>query len=105
MRCRRPGAALTFRLQCAFQAATKRVFIHASEIDSRGEPVKDNMQIMGLQLPNYVPAGDQCATSSSSSWDGGWVQAWQLSGGLRGWHLRDGCSDCVLAVCCRHPQL
>ena len=69
LRCRRPGAALTFRLQCAFQAPTKRVFIHASEIDSQGEPVKDNIQIMGLQLPNYVPAGDQCA--NSSGWDGG----------------------------------
>lgn len=45
------------------------MFIHASEIDSRGEPVKDNIQIMGLQLPNYVPVGDQCATSSS--WEGG----------------------------------
>lgn len=69
VRCRRPGAALTFRLQCAFQAATKRVFIHASEMDSRGEPVKDNIQIMGLQLPNYVPAGDQC--TNSSAWEGG----------------------------------
>ena len=26
------------------------------------------LQIMGLQLPNYVPAGDACA--SSSSWEG-----------------------------------
>eukprot|EP00887_Chlorella_sp_A99_P004671 scaffold4.g4671.t1 len=62
-----PGAALRFRLHCSLQAQTRRMFIHASEIDSQDMPLKDNIQVMGLQLDNYVPDPARLRTRS---WEG-----------------------------------
>jgi hypothetical protein len=59
---------------CALQAHTRRMFIHASEVDDEGQPHADNIRIMGLQLDNYVPAGDNCA--QSSSWYGELCWGW-----------------------------
>ena len=42
----RLGAARRFRLQLALQAATRRMFIHACELDGKGEPLQDNIQVM-----------------------------------------------------------
>lgn len=66
----RPGADNKFRLACSLQSTTRRMFIHAAEVDqgSEGEPLQDNICVMGLQLDNYVPAGDRC--SKSTSWEG-----------------------------------
>ncbi|KAI7842411.1 hypothetical protein COHA_004050 [Chlorella ohadii] len=66
----RPGALRQFKLQCALQAATRRMFVHACEVDGSGEPLQDNIQIMGLQLDNYVPAGDDLHRRHGGSWEG-----------------------------------
>ncbi|PSC76440.1 thrombospondin type-1 domain-containing 4-like [Micractinium conductrix] len=68
----RPGAARHFRLQCGLQPATRRMFIHASEVAPGGDPVQDNIQVMGVQLDNYVklPRGDGAAAQPPSSWEG-----------------------------------
>lgn len=50
----RENAARRFRLHCSLQAATDRLFVHACELADNGEPVSDNIQVMGLQLGNYV---------------------------------------------------
>ena len=44
----RPGALRQFKLQCALQAATRRMFVHACEVDGSGEPLQDNIQV-GVQ--------------------------------------------------------
>lgn len=41
----RAGALRQFRLQCALQAATRRMFVHACEVDAAGEPLQDNIQV------------------------------------------------------------
>ncbi|PRW58833.1 hydrolase [Chlorella sorokiniana] len=66
----RPGAVRQFRLQCALQAATRRMFVHACEVDGAGEPLQDNIQIMGVQLDNYVAAGDEVHRRTGGSWEG-----------------------------------
>lgn len=62
----RPGAFNTFRLHCSLQAATGRMFVHASETGPEGEPLRDNIQVLGLQLTNYAD-GDRC---KSDTWEG-----------------------------------
>lgn len=65
----RPSAAKKFRLACSLHPTTRRMFIHASEVEAgSGLPEAGNMCVMGLQQDNYVPAGD--AVASSSSWQG-----------------------------------
>lgn len=65
----RPGAAATFQLQCSLHPSNRRMFVHACELDSNGEPRPDNIQILGVQLPRYVPA-DDADVSQAASWDG-----------------------------------
>lgn len=45
----RPGSPSRFRLQVALQAATRRVFVHACELDSKGEPLPSNIQASACQ--------------------------------------------------------
>jgi hypothetical protein len=64
-----PPAAKKFRLACSLHPTTNRMFIHAAEVEAgSGEPEAGNMCVMGLQLDNYVPAGDGVARSTS--WQG-----------------------------------
>lgn len=69
----RSGAAYNFRLHCALQSATRRVFIHASELTTGGDPIPDNIQIMGLQLDNYVPDVSKC---KGATWEGESLADW-----------------------------
>lgn len=62
----RPGSGSTFLLRCSLQDATGKMFIHASELDTEYAPKKDNIQLLGLLLPNYIDV-EQC---SGMSWEG-----------------------------------
>ena len=62
----RPGASRTFLLRCSLQDATKKMFIHASELDLEHMPKHDNIQVLGLLMLNYVDP-EKC---DSISWDG-----------------------------------
>ena len=62
---RRPGALSPFRLHCSLQAATGRMFIHASETGPDGTPLRDNIQVLGLQLTNYTSAEQ----SGAEAWE------------------------------------
>jgi hypothetical protein len=62
----RKGALNRFRLHCSLQAATDRLFVHASELTLDGEPMADNIQVMGLQMGNYVDL-EAC---KESTWEG-----------------------------------
>jgi hypothetical protein len=64
----RPDALRTFRLHCSLQPATGRMFVHASETMGRGgEPLRSNIQVLGLQLQNYTD-GRKC---EQESWEDG----------------------------------
>lgn len=60
------GGAL-FRLSCSLQASTNRMFIHAAEINTNGELVESNIQVLGLQLENYVVPS---RLSETNTWEG-----------------------------------
>lgn len=62
----RAGSPSVFRLHCALQAATGRLFVHASELEENGVPKPSNIQVLGLQLLNYVNTDRE----DSSSWEG-----------------------------------
>jgi hypothetical protein len=62
----RAGSPSVFRLHCALQAATGRLFVHASELDENGVPKPSNIQVLGLQLLNYVDTDRE----DKSSWEG-----------------------------------
>lgn len=54
-----------FRLHCALQVVTGRMFVHASELDDSGMPMPTNIQVLGLQLSNYAPQG----AKDSDTWE------------------------------------
>lgn len=66
----RPGAAQNFRLQCGMQPQTRRLFVHASEVAPGGEPMPDNIQVMGIQVGNYVKLQQADSTADGSGWQG-----------------------------------
>lgn len=67
----RESSPSRFRLHCAVQASTGRLFVHASESDlSVDGPVTmkaSNIQVLGLQLENYV--FDLAGVDTPSSWE------------------------------------
>ncbi|WPT12419.1 hypothetical protein PSENEW3_00003558 [Picochlorum sp. SENEW3] len=65
----REGCPHWFRLHCALQRSTGRLFIHACETDEQGAPKPSNIQVLGLQLSNYTCEGDK-ASVSEDSWKG-----------------------------------
>lgn len=56
------GKANKFTLHCSLQSQSKRMFVHASE-----EHNINNIQILGLQLENYVP---DTSKLKSNQWSG-----------------------------------
>lgn len=62
----RKGALRKFRLHCSLQSATDRLFVHACELTATHEPVSDNIQVMGLQMGNYVSVD----AYNTGAWEG-----------------------------------
>lgn len=57
-----------FRLHCALQRATGRLFVHACETETlQSAPKPSNIQVLGLQLANYHVETQQA--KDSDSWD------------------------------------
>jgi hypothetical protein len=57
-----------FRLHCALQRATGRLFVHACETETlQSAPKPSNIQVLGLQLANYHVERQQ--SKESNSWD------------------------------------
>lgn len=90
----RPGALRQFRLQCALQAATRRMFVHACEVDDAGEPLQDNIQVGGRGLNMFIAArwricqvdvSPACALGSAAlAWaHAAWLASWLLDAPAR----------------------
>ena len=65
----REGCPHWFRLHCALQRSTGRLFVHACETDEQGAPKPSNIQVLGLQLSNYTCQNDT-GSVSGDSWKG-----------------------------------